>query len=358
LTATYDYFSLLDKERGPGGGFSYTRKQDRRGREVGGIVPHIKLETIANDESPVEEVLVDRPEVEAKITRITGPFCVEATIPTPLNGEDEEEAKGDYQSVAERLIEVLRRDPVLHLPGGVITLKNVRPPAKSLTLSAEAEMDPDGAPVALAFGPENGPVSEKAVFEAAKEANARSYSQLIVIGFAIEPGARELIDKCESLAGIVATYASATPDLVMGDLLKTMRSSQVFSVTGLPDVGIATLKSEEKGGAARYQVELRGLDVFDPATMETDHRDGHDVPAWLLDTDYNDLSFHVSQAFFPRTGAWDGLKRAIKGEFEDSVWEHLAGTTSTPFAAGENRKIAVKVIDDRGNELMVVRALD
>lgn len=358
LTATYDYFSLRDKLRGPAAGFSYTRKQDRRGREIGGIVPHTKLETIANDVSPVEEVLVDRPEVEATITRVTGPFCVEATIPTPLNGEGEEAVKDDDQSLAERLIEVLRRDPVLHLPGGAITLKNVRPFAKSLTLSAEGEMDPDDAPVAMAFGPENGAVSEKAVFEAAKEASARSYSQLIVIGFAIEPGARELIDKSESLAGVPATYVSATPDLVMGDLLKTMRSSQVFSVTGLPDVAVVTLPPEEKGGPARYQVELRGLDVFDPTTMTTDHRDGKDVPAWFLDTDYNDLSFHVSQAFFPRTGAWDNLKRAIRGEFEDSVWEHLAGTTSTPFTAGENRKVAVKVIDDRGNELMVVRALD
>ncbi len=92
--------------------------------------------------------------------------------------------------------------------------------------------------------------------------------------------------------------------------------------------------------------------------MEATHLAGSDVPAWFLDTDYNDLSFHVSQAFFPRTGAWDSLRRALRGEFEDTVWEHLAGTTSAPFTTGENRKVAVKVIDDRGNELMVVRPLD
>lgn len=91
--------------------------------------------------------------------------------------------------------------------------------------------------------------------------------------------------------------------------------------------------------------------------MQTDHRKGDDVPAWFLDTDYDDLVFHVTQAFFPRTSAWNNLKRALRGTYEDSVWEHLAGTVSEPFSAGEHGKIAVKVIDDRGNELMVVKSL-
>jgi adenine-specific DNA-methyltransferase len=91
--------------------------------------------------------------------------------------------------------------------------------------------------------------------------------------------------------------------------------------------------------------------------MNLDHRKGDDVPAWFLDTDYNGLCFHVCQAFFPRTGAWESLKKALKGTYEESVWDHLAGTTSTPFEAGEYGKIAVKVIDDRGNELLVVKDL-
>ena len=82
------------------------------------------------------------------------------------------------------------------------------------------------------------------------------------------------------------------------------------------------------------------------------------VPAWLVDTDYNGLCFHVSQAFFPRTSAWDNLKRALRADFAESVWDHLAGTTSAPFEAGEHGQVAVKVIDDRGNELLVVKALN
>lgn len=97
--------------------------------------------------------------------------------------------------------------------------------------------------------------------------------------------------------------------------------------------------------------------VLDPVTMEIDKRSGNDVPAWFLDTDYNGLCFHVCQAFFPRTSAWDNLKRALKGDYDESVWEHLAGTRSVPFEAGEHGQIAVKVIDDRGNELMVVKGL-
>jgi adenine-specific DNA-methyltransferase len=91
--------------------------------------------------------------------------------------------------------------------------------------------------------------------------------------------------------------------------------------------------------------------------MGVEHRDGDDVPAWFLDTDYNDLCFHVCQAFFPRTSAWDNLRKALKGHYEESVWEHLSGAMSTPFEAGEHGQIAVKVIDDRGNELLVVKKL-
>ena len=358
LTATFPYYELQDTGRGPAGGFTFKRRQNRKGEEVGGIVTHIKLESIANNEPAKEEVLVDRPEVNDKITRVTGPFCVEATIPTPLDAEIEaSDEHVDEAGYVNRLLEILRRNPVLQLAANrSVTLSNVRPPSKSLSLSAEATIE--GEPVALVFGPENGAINERLVFEGAREAHARSYTQVIFVGFAIEAGARELVEKSSDLVDIPAFYVQATPDLVMGDLLKTMRSSQIFSVTGLPDVTIRKVAPEQKGDSLRYQVELRGLDVFDPTTMLVDHRDGSDVPAWLLDTDYNEMCFLVSQAFFPRTSAWENLKKSLNGEYEDSVWEHLAGTTSAPFLAGERRKIAVKVIDDRGNELLVVKNLD
>lgn len=362
LTATFPYYELRDPARGPAGGFVYKRKQNQKGKEVGGIVPHITLRSIAQNEPPQEEVLVDRPEVESGVVRVSGPFVVEATIPTAIEVEPmkvgKEEERGYEIDPIGRMIEVLRRSPTLRLAGNqTITLKNIRRPAKAMDLHAEAVLaNGDERPVAFVFGPEHGPVTEQMVFAAAKEAYLKNYARLFVVGFAIQPGASKLIQSCEQVVGLPATYVQATMDLLMADLLKTTRASQVFAVTGAPDIRLIKLKRKD-GNGPLYRVELLGLDVFDPVTMQNDHRKGDNVPAWFLDTDHDDLVFHVSQAFFPRTSAWDNLKRALKGTYEDSVWEHLAGTVSEPFSAGEHGKIAVKVIDDRGNELMVVKSL-
>ena len=258
-----------------------------------------------------------------------------------------------------------------------MTLKNVRPRARTLTLSAEAvvvdgdadrkprgngkskaaskaKANGDDQPVAFVFGPENGAVSEKLVFEAIREAQAKRYTHLYVVGFAIQPNARTLIESSHEIFGVPSTYVQATPDLLMGDLLKNLRSSQIFSVCALPDVQVHTRRGDD---GTQFQVELLGLDLFDPVETKVEHRDGNDVPAWFLDTDYNGLCFHVSQAFFPRTSAWENLQRALRGQYRDEVWAHLAGTQSAPFAAGEHGQVAVKVIDERGNELLVVRKL-
>jgi adenine-specific DNA-methyltransferase len=364
LTGTFAWYELRDDSRGPAGGFDYKRRQNKKGDEVGGIVPHVKLETIANNEQPQEEVLVDRPEQDVKITRVTGPFCVEATIPTPQDWEEVSTSKDSGGTAADvsfidRMVEILRKTPVLRLEGNrTVTLKSVRPPAKSLSLSAEAMVENGtNKPVAFVFGPENGAVSEKLVYEAAREARAKNYTHLYVIGFAIQPNARELIEKCDSVVNISATYVQATPDLMMSDLLKNTRSSQVFSVCGMPEVELRRIKSAEKDTPTRYEVELLGMDVFDPTTLEVSHRTGEDVPAWFLDADYNGLCFHTSQAFFPRTGAWDNLKKALKGDYEESLWDHLAGTVSAPFELGEHGQVAIKVIDDRGNELLIVKSV-
>ncbi len=388
LTATFPYYELKDPDKGPAAGFVYQRKQNNKGEEVGGIVPHITLKSIANNEPPAEEVLVDRPETESGITRVTGAFVVEATIPTPVDfdadGVEDSQARSaeEYADYTQRMLEVLRKSPVLRLPENkTVTFKNVRQPARTLSLAAEAMVDAtapgqsptlqdaiqeatekngkalplSGKPVAFVFGPENGAVSEKLIFDAAKEAHGKSYTHLYVLGFAIQPDARKLVENCAEAVSISATYVQATPDIMMGDLLKNMRSSQVFSVCGLPEVRLKKIKG--KGNEILYQAELLGLDAFDPVTGAVDSRPANDVPCWMLDTDYNDLCFHVSQAFFPRTAAWDKLKRALGGTYEDSVWDHLAGTVSEPFPAGEKSQVAVKVLDDRGNELTVVKKL-
>jgi len=358
LTATFPWYELKDESRGPAGGFAYATKKESTNRKSDGygIALQHTLNSVAGEENAKPIVFRERPEIEYSITRVTGRFCVEATIPTPVdwkaNGIEDSSAvpAEDHGSFVDRMLEVLRKSPVLRLEGNrTVTLRNIRPPAKTLSLSAEAFVD--------ATAPGQKPSVLDAVQEAAREAHAKSYTHLYVIGFAIQPNARELVNKCTEVVGIPATYVQATPDIMMGDLLKNMRSSQIFSVCGLPEIDLRRVKGKTKTDPQRYEVELLGLDVFDPATMEPHHRKGEEVPAWFLDTDYNGLCFHVSQAFFPRTGAWENLKKALKGEYEESVWEHLAGTVSAPFEAGEHGQVAVKVIDDRGNELLVVQSL-
>jgi adenine-specific DNA-methyltransferase len=178
---------------------------------------------------------------------------------------------------------------------------------------------------------------------------------LYFFGFAIEPGARAMIEDEKKLR-IPAAYVAVTPDVAMSDLLKTTRSSEIFSITGLPDVTVRRSKKKGPDGQSLFEVELNGLDTFDPESLDTESIAGVSVPCWMLDTDYDRLCFYAAQVFFPKTSAWDNLQRSLTAKFDDSVWSHLAGTVSEPFALGDRRRVAVKVIDERGNELM--RVLD
>jgi adenine-specific DNA-methyltransferase len=296
LCATFPWYELMDEKLGPISGFIYRRKQNQRGEEIGGLSPYISKGSIANDE-PVEQiVLYDRPEEDGQVVRVTGPFVVEATIPSPIDLDEDgptpaserEDAPEEYASYVERMLEVLRKSPLLQLGGGkTVTFKNLRVPAKTLALSAEAVVDANGngkrtlqggidtahevdtggfrssqRPVAIIFGPENGAVSEKLVYEAAREAHAKNFTHLYVIGFAIQPNARGLVETSEAVVGIPATYVQATPDLMIGELLKTTRSSQIFSVCGMPEVAIKKLQPEKAGRPPRYQVELLGFDIL------------------------------------------------------------------------------------------------
>jgi adenine-specific DNA-methyltransferase len=361
LTATYSWYDMRDESVGLSGGFKYERKQNSKGEEDGGIVPHITLESIAKNEKPKEEVLVDKPNINPGIVRVTGPFVIEATIPTPVDieadgKEDSGVEIGDYY---QRLFLALRQVPRLHLPGNqIVEFKNVREISGSLRLQAEAVSKDNGDKlVAFAFGPPSSAISEKQVFDAAREAYARSYTHLYVLGFACQDTATRFIREAIQVVGIPASFVNVTMDIQMGDLLKNQRSSQIFSITGSPEVRLTRLQQKGDKGETLYQMELLGVDTFDPVKAEVNHLHGDNVPCWLLDTDYNDLSFKVCQAFFPRTSAWDNIQRSLKSQFDDSVWEHLRGTVSEPFSVGDNEKIAVKVIDDRGNELLLVKLL-
>ena len=361
LTATFIWYRLKEPSKGPAGGFVYERKQNRRGEEIGGLVPRITLKTIANEEDPVLVRVVDRPEVNKKITRVCGPFTVEATIQAATSMEEDAPDQAALpqssspRAYLDRMIEVLRQSKTLRLPGNVtLELESVRPVADREYLHAEGiAKNGDDKTIAIVFGPEDGAIGSEYVFNASMEAMQQGFQQLFLFGFAIQAKAREMLDKLK----IPTTYVSVTPDVVMSDLLKTSKTSEIFSISGLPDVSLEPA-GRDGSGTLLYRVAIRGLDIFRPDTMETYEVSAENLPCWMLDSNYNGMAFYASQVFFPKTSAWNNLQKSLKGQFEDSVWEHLAGTASEPFALGDKKRIAVKVIDERGNELMVVKGAE
>lgn len=360
LTSTFPWYKLKEPAKGPAGGFVYERKRNNKGEETGGLVPRITLKSIANDDDPKLETIIDRAEVTDKITRVCGPFTVEATIQAAMTMEDSEQptptaTASNPRAYLDRMIEVLRQSKTLQLPGNVtLELEAISPLADREFLHAEGvARNGTEKRISFVFGPEDGAIGSEYVFNAHTEALQQGYQQLFLFGFAIDAKAREMLAKLK----LPTTYVAVTPDVVMSDLLKTSRSSEIFSITGLPDVELEAT-GESKGDTPLYRAVIKGLDIFRPDTMETDEVKAENLPCWMLDTNYNGMAFFATQVFFPKTSAWDNLQKSLKGQFADSVWEHLAGTSSEPFALGDKKRIAVKVIDERGNELMVVKSLE
>jgi hypothetical protein len=139
------------------------------------------------------------------------------------------------------------------------------------------------------------------------------------------------------------------PDLSMGgDLLKKTKGSNLFMIFGEPDIEISR-EGEE------VTVEIKGLDIYDPTTGSVRSSSTDDIACWFIDTDYDDESFFVRHAYF--TGAdrpFDKLKRTLRAEVDESVWESIYSTKSRPFPVPKSGKIAVKVINHYGDEVLSI----
>lgn len=361
LTSIFPWIRLKEPSLGPAGGFVYERKQNRKGDEIGGLMPRLSMKSFTKNESSDYETIVDRPELATSVVRVCGPFTVEATIQAAMSLDEDIPLQTSQQQYAnpraylDRMVEVLRQSKTLRLPGNVtLELETVSPLNDREFLHAEGiARNGTEKRIALVFGPEDGAIGSEYVFNAHTEALQQGYQQLFLFGFAIDAKAREMLAKLK----LPTTYVAVTPDVVMSDLLKTSRSSEIFSITGLPDVQLEAA-GKNKDGTELYRAVIKGLDIFRPDTMETEEVKAENLPCWMLDTNYNGMAFFATQVFFPKTSAWDNLQKSLKGQFADSVWEHLAGTSSEPFALGDKNRIAVKVIDERGNELMVVKSLE
>jgi adenine-specific DNA-methyltransferase len=202
--------------------------------------------------------------------------------------------------------------------------------------------------VAICIGPEHGTVGPELVKEAAKEAvKGVGFDLLIVCGFAFDPHVSE---EAKRFGKLTVLTARMNPDLTMGDeLLKKTGAGNLFMVFGEPDLDV----KKQKDG--KVTVEIKGVDVYDPTTGQIRSHSTDDIACWFIDTDYNEESFFVRHAYF--CGAdepYEKLKRALRAEIDEGAWSKLYSTKSFPFDPPTTGKIAVKVINHYGDEVLKV----
>ncbi|GAB6273701.1 MAG: site-specific DNA-methyltransferase [Peptococcaceae bacterium] len=305
------------------------------------------------------ETLYDQPYEDNKRIRVTGPFTVESLSPHRVIAIDEERPTAEVEAQKEAgagqfetmILDNLRKAGVQN------TIKNERLKFDWLELYAGewlhaageyTEKDGTTRRVAICIGPEHGTVGAELVKEAAKEAvKGVGFDLLIVCGFAFDPHVSEEARRYGKLNVLVTRM---NPDLSMGDeLLKTTGAGNLFMVFGEPDVDI----KKQKGG--KVFIEIKGVDVYDPTTGQIRSSSTNDIACWFIDTDYNEESFFVRHAYF--TGAnepYEKLKRALKAEIDETAWSSLYSTVSHPFDVPKTGKIAIKVINHYGDEVLKV----
>ena len=342
-----------------------------------------------------QEELVDQPKVVKGVVRVSGPFTVEAVQPPEMSlgeptlttvkvegefgGEPkeleetfevrmvetraEEEAK-NLDAYLDQMIRYLRMDGVTfpnNKHNTFTRLERLESGEPGLhaegrwVSDGEEDPDPDGrATVAVAFGPQYGPVTAKMVEDVIRSANRMGYDDLVIAGFSFDGPAQAVIEEIKN-PHLRVHAAHIRPDVNpgMNGLLKEQPGSQLFTVFGQPRTRV-----EGPDANGEYKVIMEGVDIYDPVTNSIASTGADKVAAWFIDGDYDGRTFCITQAFFPDKSAWKKLAKALKGVIEEDAFEAFSGTESLPFPLGKHRCIAVKVIDPRGNEVMRVHYLD
>ncbi len=345
MTATYPFYLLAYPQEGVAGGFKYTE------------VPHITASSIAHDLSPEVEKLFDLPLERDHVTRVSGPFTVEA-----IAALDPAEAMTPAPSVVEtiptkpadrvqQLFDVLAKDGGLSVPGkGRIEIEGLRRVMDLDGVDAEGEVTLDKKKVKLAvsFGPYHGPVTANRLEEAINAATG-AYQALAVAGFSFDPEVSAFLDKHPNL-GVQLFRVQIAPDVQIGDLLKVKHAEKLFAVLGQPDFDV-------KKSGKECTVTLKGVDLYDPNQRMVKAHQLDAVAAWFLDTDYDGRCFRVRQVFLPaeKGKGFEKLAKSLKALVDEDAWDALKGFTSMPFELGSFKTVAVKVIDVYGHEVVGVR---
>jgi adenine-specific DNA-methyltransferase len=307
------------------------------------------------------EYLYDKPYVDAKKVRVAGPFTVETLSPHRVLGVDENDdlidraaedtAEYSARSFPDMILENLRVAGVQQAhKADRIVFTALTPWPGDLVCAEGRYMEGEGAGAverraAIFIGPEFGTVTRPDLVAAAREAGDANFDVLIACAFNYDAHATEF----SKLGRIPVLKARMNADLHMAEDLKTTNKGNLFVIFGEPDIG---LLSAEDG---RLQVKVNGVDVFDPTTGEV-RSDGPDgIACWFVDTDYNEESFFVRHAYFlGANDPYSALKSTLKAEIDEDAWATLHSETSRPFDKPKSGRIAVKVINNLGDEVMKV----
>jgi adenine-specific DNA-methyltransferase len=310
--------------------------------------------------STESEMLYDQPYEDNRRIRVTGSFTVESLSPHRVLSTDEEgfgtgaDDRGDvvYDFVG-MIVENLKRAGVQNTKKGERLKFERLEPFAGAYVNAEGEYSEKGSNrrVAVCIGPQYGTVGSELIKEAAKEAVLGiGFDLLIVCGFAFEGNASE---ETKRYGRLPVLLAQMNPDLAMGDeLLKKTGTGNLFTVFGEPDITI----EKQKDGS--YVAEIRGVDVYDPTTGQIRNSSVDDIACWFIDTDYNSEGFFVRHAYF--TGSdepYEKLKNALRADIDEAAWASLYSARSRPFPPPKSGKIAVKVINHFGDEVLKIYEL-
>jgi adenine-specific DNA-methyltransferase len=359
-------------------------------------VPHVTLKSIAQNPDIREgmsraeidaaiarhadqELLRDQPYEDRRRIRVTGPFTVESLSPHRMLSTEEEQPRTEAAAALEpeepqfeqMVLDNLRKAGVQN------TVQQERLVFQRLDVfagrwlhAAGEYLDAEGETrrVAVSLGPEHGTVGPDQVKEAAKEATRGvGFDVLVVCGFAFDARTGEVAqeftpeptpefavsEETRQFGKLPVLLARMNPDLAMGDdLLKNTGAGNLFTVFGEPDLDIRT-------GPDGVTVEIRGIDVYDPTTGQVRSNSTDDIACWFVDTDYNGESFFVRHAYF--TGAdepYKRLQRALRADIDEAAFQSLYSTVSRPFPSPSTGRIAVKVINHFGDEVMKVYDAD
>jgi adenine-specific DNA-methyltransferase len=302
------------------------------------------------------EYLYDKPYVDNKKVRVAGPFTVESLSPHRMLQVDEsgpgaviEKKTGyaaslDFPSI---VLENLQTAGVQQAAkGDRITFTSLQPwPGQLIAAEGRYQEGSKERRAAIFIGPEFGTVTRPDLVAAAREAAEAGFDVLIACAFNFEAHTTEF----SKLGSVPVLKARMNADLHMADELRKTDKANLFVVFGEPDIEIL---SADQG---RIKIRVRGVDVFDPSTGEIRSDDPDAIACWFIDTDYNEESFFVRHAYF--LGANDpykSLKTTLKAEINEEAWDSLHSDTSRPFEKPKSGRIAVKVINHLGDEVMKV----